>query len=111
VSWEFFKTRPEVIYVERSKRLNVHGEQAVPPFNRSTYAAALDGQLRPHRSLQICRLTNSALEVRQFLERVKYLQPRPSEILVIARYNRQIVTAGGRGDITLLDRHCLAGFF
>src|ERR1035441_7469026 len=41
----------------------------------------------------------------QFLKRVKYLQSRPSEISVIARYNRQIVAAGSRSDIAVFDRH------
>ena len=54
---------------------------------------------------------SSASEGRQFLERVKHFQARASEIFVIASNNRQIVPAGGRGDITVFDRHRATAFF
>src|SRR6266849_1530857 len=53
----------------------------------------------------------SASDVRQFLERIKYLQARPSKNFVMARHHRQIVTAGHRGEVAVFDRHELTGSF
>jgi hypothetical protein len=53
----------------------------------------------------------SVFNVRQFLERIKYLQPWPPEVFVTARHNRQIVAAGRRRNIAVLNRHRQGGLF
>lgn len=105
---QLFFCEPPMVRLPALGRIGLHGPVRVVKGLIKGPSIADRRSPPPGFAIRAAALRELGFEIGQFPERVKHLQSRPAEILVIARHNRQVVPAGRRGDIAVFDRNELA---